>query len=199
LLFSLGSSSAVANVVAGTILTYMRAFKVGDVVLIGDARGAVVETTLLITRIRTAKNVEIAIPNSSILNSQVTNFSNQAKSGLLILPTAVSIGYDTPWRQVHAMLKMAADKTPGILKNPEPFILQLMLDDFYVKYELNVYVDTAMGMLNVYSELHKNIQDAFNEYGVQIMSPHYESATAEPVFVPKARWYSAPAKEGKNE
>jgi small-conductance mechanosensitive channel len=193
LLLSLGSSSAVASVVAGTILTYMRAFKIGDMVQIGDARGVVVETSLFVTRLRTPKNVEVAIPNSSILSSQVVNYSTQAKEGKLILPATVSIGYDAPWRQIHAMLQLAAERTEGILKDPRPYVLQLMLDDFYVKYELNVYVDSALNMLAAYSELHKNIQDVFNEHGVQIMSPHFEADKSEPVVVPKERWHAPPA------
>ena len=192
-LFSLGSSSAVANVVAGVILTYMRAFKAGDVVMIGESRGRVVATGLLVTRISTPKNVQIAIPNSMVLSSHVTNFSSQARERKLILHTSVTIGYDTPWRQVHALLRLAAERTPGLLKEPAPFVLQTALNDFYITYELNAYTDHPELMLQTYSDLHKNIQDAFNEHGVQIMSPNYEADRAVPTVVPKERWYAAPA------
>ena len=138
-LFSLGSTSAVANIVAGVILTYMRSFRVGEVVRIQDTVGLVISHSLLVTRLRTPKNLEVTIPNSTILGTHVINYSVEAKQGKLILPTSITIGYDTPWRQVHALLQMAADKTPGILKDPRPFVLQSALNDFYVTYELNVY------------------------------------------------------------
>ncbi len=193
ILFSLGSTSAVANVVAGVILTYMRGFKVGDIVRIGETGGRVTATTLLVTRLQTPKNVEVTIPNATVLSGHVTNFSAQAAVGNLILPTSVTIGYDAPWRQVHAMLRQAAARTPDILQEPAPFVLQKSLDDFYVSYELNVYVRRADRMLRVYSDLHKNIQDAFNEYGVQIMSPNYEADREAVTVVPKEKWYAPPA------
>ncbi len=192
-LFSLGSTSAVANVVAGVILTYMRGFKVGDIVRIGETGGMVTASTLLVTRMRTPKNVEVTIPNAMVLSGQVTNFSVQAAEGKLILPTSVTIGYDAPWRQVHAMLRQAAAKTPDVLQEPAPFVLQKSLDDFYVTYELNVYTGRADRMLRIYSDLHKHIQDAFNEHGVQIMSPNYEADRAAVTVVPKDRWYAPPA------
>jgi small-conductance mechanosensitive channel len=193
ILFSLGSTSAVANIVAGVILTYMRGFKVGDIVRIGDTAGRVMDTTLLVTRVRTPKNLDITIPNSTVLSGHVTNYSAQAAEGRLILPTTVTIGYDTPWRQVHAMLRQAAARTPDVLQEPAPFVLQKSLDDFYVTYELNVYTRRADGMLRVYSDLHKNIQDAFNEHGVQIMSPNYEADRGTVTVVPKDKWYAPPA------
>ena len=193
ILFSLGSTSAVANVVAGVILTYMRGFKVGDIVRIGETAGMVTASTLLVTRMRTPKNVEVTIPNAMVLSGQVTNFSAQAAEGKLILPTSVTIGYDAPWRQVHAMLRQAAAKTPDVLQEPAPFVLQKSLDDFYVTYELNVYTRRADRMLRIYSDLHKHIQDAFNEHGVQIMSPNYEADRAAVTVVPKDRWYAPPA------
>jgi small-conductance mechanosensitive channel len=192
-LFSLGSTSAVANVVAGVILTYMRAFRAEDIVQIGDARGRIISTGLLVTRVRTPKNVEVTIPNTLILGGQVTNFSNQAREGKLILHTSVTIGYDAPWRQVHELLRQAAAKTPGLLNDPAPFVLQTSLDDFYVTYQLNVYTGAPERMLITLSDLHQNIQDLFNEYGVQIMSPNYEADRSAPTVVPKERWYAPPA------
>ena len=172
-LFSLGSSSAVANVVAGTVLTYTRAFRIGDRVRIGETVGDVTEKTLLVTRIRTPKNVEITIPNSAVLGSQVLNYTTLATRHGLILHTTVTIGYDVPWQRVHAMLLTAASRTDHIMRDPAPFVLQTSLDDFYVRYELNAPTDRADLMLLTYSRLHANIQDAFNEEGVEIMSSHY--------------------------
>ena len=172
-LFSLGSTSAIANIVAGIILTYMRAFKLGDRVQIADTVGDVIEVSLLVTRVRTIKNVEITIANSMVLGSHIINFSTSASQQGLILHTEVTIGYDAPWRQVHQLLIDAAEATQNILTEPHPFILQTALDDFYVHYELNAYTNQPSRMAVTYSELHKNIQDKFNEAGVEIMSPHY--------------------------
>lgn len=174
-LFSLGSTSAVSNVVAGVILTYMRAFKVGDRVKIADTVGDVIEKTLLITRVRTIKNVDITVPNAMVLGSHITNFSSSAHEYGLILHTTVTIGYDAPWRQVHELLISAACATENILELPEPFVLQTSLNDFYVSYELNAYTEKPSVMARTYSELHQNIQEKFNEGGVEIMSPHYSS------------------------
>jgi len=173
LLLSLGSTSAVANVVAGSVLTYTRALKVGDRIKIGDAMGDVIEKTLLVTRIRTIKNVDIAIPNAMVLNSHIINFSSSAKEHGLILHTGVTIGYDAPWPTVHKLLIDAALCTENILKDPKPFVLQTSLNDFYVSYELNAYTDQPVVMARTYSDLHQDIQDKFNEAGVEIMSPHY--------------------------
>lgn len=172
-LFSLGSTSAVANIVSGLILTYMRAFRVGDRVKIADSVGDVVEKTLLVTRIRTIKNVDVTIPNSMILSSHIVNYSSSATEYGLILNTSVTIGYDVPWKRVHELLISAARRTDGILEPPSPFVLQTSLDDFYVSYELNAYTGNPQVMAVTYSLLHQNIQDAFNEAGVEIMSPHY--------------------------
>jgi small-conductance mechanosensitive channel len=192
-LFSLGSSSAVANIISGYTLIYRRIFKVGDRVKIGDFVGDVVATRLQVVHLRTVKNEEITVPSSTIVNSHVTNYSALAKEKGLILHTTVTIGYDAPWRQVEALLLLAAERTPGLLREPPPFILQRSLDDFYVSYELNVYTDAPQAMLRIYTDLHRNIQDAFNEYGVQIMSPNYRGDPAEPKIVPREQWYAAPA------
>ncbi|MDH3723879.1 MAG: mechanosensitive ion channel family protein [Desulfobacteraceae bacterium] len=193
-LFSLGAQSSVSNIIAGFALTYRRAFLVGDRVRIADFAGDVLDTRLQVTILRTVKNEEIIVPNSMILNSHVINYSTKAQERGLILHTAVSIGYDTPWRQVHEMLLMAARKTPGLVAEPEPFVLQKSLDDFYVTYELNVYTDKPEKMTVFYSELHQNILDVFNEYGVQIMSPNYVADRAEPAIVTKEHWYAPPTK-----
>ena len=172
-LFSLGSSSAIGNMVAGVILTYMRPFLLGDRVKIADTAGFVVEKNLLVTRIKTIKNVKITIPNSLILGTHIINYSLLAREEGLILNTSVTIGYDVPWRTVHELLIAAARATPRILPEPSPFVFQTALNDFNVAYELNAYSDQPDLMEVIYSELHLNIQEKFNEAGVEIMSPHF--------------------------
>ena len=174
-LLSLGSTSAIAHGVAGTILTYMRAFQVGDFVRIGNDVGEVVEKTLLVTRIRTQKNEIVTIPNGTVLGGVVVNYSAEAKNEGVIFHTTVTIGYAASWRQVHELLISAALATDDVLHDPPPFVLQTALNDFYVAYELNAYTDKPRNMLDVYSVLHQNIQDKFNEAGVEINSPHYTS------------------------
>ncbi len=174
-LFSLGSSGAVGNIVAGVVLTYTNAFTVGDRVQIGETVGDVVERTMLVTRLRTIKNVAITVPNGTVLSSQVINYTTQAKTNGLILHTTVTIGYDAPWKRVHELLIAAAKGTTNILPEPAPFVLQTSLDDFYVSYQINGYTDEPSMMASTYSELHQRIQDAFNEGGVEIMSPHYRA------------------------
>jgi len=192
-LFSLGSSSAVSNLIAGYMLIYRRAFKVGDRVKIGDVVGDVTESRIQVTRLRTVKNEEIVIPNSQILTGHVVNYSALASTAGLILHTEVGIGYETPWRQVEAMLLKAAAQTPGILPTPAPFVLQRALANYSVTYELNVYAREAQTMLEVYHELHRRILDVFNEFGIQIMTPAYMGDPAEPKVVPANRWFDAPA------
>lgn len=172
-LFSLGSSAAIGNMVSGVVLTYTRAFQIGDLVRIGDTVGAVTEKTLLVTRVRTIKNVAVTIPNGAVLGSQVVNYTTLAATEGLILHTSVTIGYDAPWRTVHALLISAATSTAHILAAPPPFVLQTSLDDFYVSYEINATTDRPDRMAATYSELHTNIQESFNAAGVEIMSPHY--------------------------
>jgi small-conductance mechanosensitive channel len=198
-LFSLGSTSAIANIIAGYMIIYRNLFKEGDRVKIEDFMGTVIKTGLQVIHLRTVKNEEIMVPSSMIVNSHVINYSALARKHGLILYTAVTIGYDVPWRQVHSLLLMAAEKTPGLLREPKPFVLQKSLDDFYVSYELNAHTDDPQKMEKTYSELHKNIQDAFNEYGVQIMSPSYRDDPAKPKVVPKEQWYAPPARKPDEE
>ncbi len=177
-LLSLGSSSAIANVVAGVILTYTRGFKVGDRVQITDTTGDVTEKTLFVTRLRTIKNVVITIPNSAVLSSHIINYSaaaNNPTAPPLILHTTITLGYDIPWRQVHKALIEAALATPEVLEQPPPFVLQTSLDDFYVSYQLNAYTHRPTRMAQIYSDLHQNIQDKCNEAQIEILSPHYRS------------------------
>jgi len=177
ILFSLGSTSAIANMVAGLVITYMRPFKIGDRVKIGDITGDVVEKTTLVTRIRTIKNEDVTVPNSTVLLSSTTNYSTntRAPESGLIIHTTVTIGYDVPWKDMHQALINAALRTDMILKKPEPFVLQTSLDDFYVSYQINAYTREANQQVNIYSQLHQNIQDCCNEAGIEIMSPHYRN------------------------
>jgi small-conductance mechanosensitive channel len=192
--FSLGSSTAIANVVAGYMMTYRRAFKVGDRIKIGNSVGDVIETRLQVTHLRSPKNEELIIPNSQILTGEVLNYSSLARSDGLILHTEVGIGYETPWRQVEAMLLMAAERTSGVTLEFPPFILETRLADFAVTYELNVHCRNAHRMMEIYAELHRHILDVFNEYGVQIMTPAYIADTPEPKLVAAKDWYMAPAR-----
>ena len=192
-MFSLGSSSAVSNAIAGYMILYRRAFKVGDRVKIGTALGDVIDMHVQVTRLKTLKNEEVIIPNSQILNSEVVNYSSLAVSDGLILHTMVGIGYEVPWRQVEAMLLEAARRTPGLLESKLPFVLQKNLADFAVNYELNAYCADPRAMNRLYSELHRNIQDVFNEYGIQIMTPSYEADPESPKIVPRDQWYAPPA------
>jgi len=197
ILLSFGSAGAISNIIAGVVLTYMHPFRDGDRVKIADTVGDVMERTLLVTRIRTIKNVDISIPNSMVLGSHLINFSSVAKGQGLILHTSVTIGYDVPWRTVHELLISAAQATTHILAKPEPFVLQTSLDDFYVTYEINAYTDQPNLMATTYGELHQHIQDTFNEAGVEIMSPHYgqirdgNRAAIPDQYLPKG--YQAPA------
>ncbi|MGB8434971.1 MAG: mechanosensitive ion channel domain-containing protein [Burkholderiales bacterium] len=196
LLGSLGATGVVSNLINGLIITYMRSFHVGDLVKIGDTMGVVTESTLIVTRLRTAKNVEISVPNSLVLSGQVINFS---VSGKPFLTTQVTIGYDTPWRQVQAMLLAAAAATKDVEGDPQPFVLQTALDDFYVRYELNFSVSDLARLPAIMSRLHQRIQDEFNERGVQIMSPHFMTNPESPAVVPREKWYAAPATAGEAE
>ena len=195
-LISFGSAGAISNIIAGVVLTYMHPFRNGDRVKIADTIGDVIERTQLATRVRTTKNVDITIPNSMVLGSHIINFSSVAKEQGLILHTAITIGYDAPWKTVHALMIAAAKATTHILTTPEPFVLQTSLDDFYVTYEINAYTDQANKMGTIYGELHQNIQDKFNEAGVEIMSPHYANirdgnqVTIPENYLPKS--YRAP-------
>lgn len=174
-LFTFGSAGALGNIVSGLVLTYMRAYRIGDRIQIGQVIGDVVEKSILVTRIKTIKNEIVSIPNSTVMSSHTTNYSADASEHGLILHTSVTIGYDTPWRQIHELLIKAALATEKIEKNPPPFVFQESLSDFYVSYQINAYTRDPNHQHITYSLLHQNIQDAFNEAGVEIMSPHYSN------------------------
>ncbi|HEX9207719.1 MAG TPA: mechanosensitive ion channel domain-containing protein [Steroidobacteraceae bacterium] len=192
-LFSLGSSSVSSNVIAGYSMTYRRAFRRGDRIRVGEVLGDVVESGVLVTTLRTPKNEMVVVPNTEILNNSVVNYSAMARDTGLILHTTVGIGYETPWRQVEAMLLIAAERTPDLRREPPPFVLQKALGDFAVTYEINAYTNDAASMMRQYSALHANILDVFNEYGIQIMTPAYVGDPAEPKLVRPGEWYAAPA------
>jgi small-conductance mechanosensitive channel len=172
-LLSLGSSGMVSNLVAGTILTYTRAFRVGDRIRIADTEGDVIGHALLATRIRTIKNVDITVPNARVLAEHIVNYSAAAQGPGLILHDQVTIGYDVPWRQVHELLIDAALKTGHVLAEPRPYVLQSGLDDFYARYTINATTREPSRMAATYSELRQNIQDAFHGAGIEITSAHY--------------------------
>lgn len=176
LIISLGSSTVIGNVIAGWVITYMRPFKKGDRIKLNDTVGDIIEKTPLVTRIRTAKNEIVTMPNSFIMSSQSINYSRSAHEFGLILHAEVTIGYDVPWRLVHRMLIEAALRTPGILHEPQPFVLETGLNDWYPVYQINAYTKEAQRMGPIYSDLFQNIQDRFNEEGVEIMSPTYIAA-----------------------
>jgi small-conductance mechanosensitive channel len=192
--FSLGSPSVIGNIIAGQSLAYRRAFKVGDRIKVGAHLGDVERIRLLVTHLRTPKNEEVVIPNSVILSTEVVNYSALAREGGLILHSIVGIGYETPWRQVEAMLLEAAARTPGLLREPKPFVLHKVLGTFSVDYEINVYCNTPNLMLPLYTALHQQILDVFNEYGVQIMTPAYMGDPEQAKVVPRSEWFAAPAR-----
>lgn len=185
LLISLGSSSAISNMVAGVVLTYTRAFRIGDRVKVGDTFGDVIEKTFLVTRIRTPKNEDVAVPNAAVLSNHIVNYSVMAREGSgVILHTTVTIGYDVPWPDVHRLLIEAARDTAGVEADPPPFVLQTSLGDFSVAYQLNAYTREVTRMARLYSDLHQHTQDRFAEAGVEILSPTYEAHRDGPSTVP---------------
>lgn len=195
LMLSLGASSVIGQAANGLILMYNKAYRPGEYIRIGDNEGTVVELGMFSTRIRTGLGEEVMLPNSTVMASTTKNYSRAVAGTGSVVATTVTIGYSTPWRQVHAMLEQAALRTEDIAKTPEPFVRQTSLSDFYVEYRLVAYTPIARPALriDVLNRLHANIQDVFNENGVQIMSPHYLSDPAEPQIVPKQDWYKAPA------
>ena len=199
MLLSLGSTSAVANVIAGVVLTYTRSFRPGDYVCIDETNGAIVERSMFVTQIRTRKNELVSIPNSAVLGSHIVNYSAQARSTGLILHTTVTIGYDVPFETVENLLIEAARRTSGVESEPEPFVLQRKLDDFYVHYELNATTRDAASMPRLYSELHRHIQETFAEAGIEIMSPHIQGDrdANRPVIPDLPHPYSEPKKDSE--
>lgn len=173
LIFSLGSTAVIGNVIAGLVITYMRPFKVGDRIKLNETTGNVIEKTPLVTRIRTPKNEVVTIPNSFIMSSHTTNYSASARNYGLIIHTTVSFGYDVHWRQVHDLLIKAALRTKGVQAKPKPFVLDTELQDDYPCYQINAYIKDADSIAAIYSDLNQNIKDVCNEAGIELLSPHF--------------------------
>ena len=194
LMLSIGASGVVNQAVSGLMLMYTKALRPGEFVQIGETEGTVTSVGFLTTRIETLRNVEVTLPNAFLVGNVTRNYSRLAANGGVRLTTSVTIGYDKPWRQVQAMLQIAAARTRLVAADPAPRVVQTTLQDFYVEYTLVVCVADPKLKLTVLDELHANIQDVFNENGVQIMSPNYEADPEAKKFVPKEQWFQAPAR-----
>jgi small-conductance mechanosensitive channel len=193
LMMSIGASGVVNQAVSGLMLMYTRTLRPGEFVQIGDTEGTVTSVGFVTTRIETLRNVEVNVPNAVITGNVTRNFSRLAAQGGMRITTSVTIGYDTPWRQVCAMLMIAADRTSLVARDPPPRVLQTALQDFYVEYTLIVSLVEPRRKQILLDELHAHIQDVFNEHGVQIMSPNYEADPADKKIVPKEQWFAEPA------
>ena len=200
LMLSIGSSNLVGHAGSGLILTYSRVYRRGEYVRIAEHEGTVTDLGVFATRLRTGLGEEVTLSNSLVLGAVTKNYSRALKGSGFVVDTTVTIGYDTPWRQVHAMLIEAALRTPGVLADPAPRVFQTALSDFYPEYRLvcQAIPSEPRPRAVVLSVLHANIQDVFNEHGVQIMSPHYRGDPAQPKLVPKAQWFAAPAQAEPN-
>jgi small-conductance mechanosensitive channel len=196
LMISLGASSVVGQAAAGLILTYSRTLKAGEYVRVGDNEGTVTEVGMFNTTIRTGLGEVLTLPNSMITGTVTRNYSRAVQGQGYIVDTVVTIGYDTPWRQVEAMLVAAAERTEGILEKPRPQVFQTGLSDFYPEYRLvaQAVPSAPRPRAELLSLLHANIQDVFNEHGVQIMSPHYLGDPQQEKWVPREKWFTAPAR-----
>ena len=185
LIISLGSSTLIANLMAGLVITFMRPFRIGDRIKLNDTMGDIIEKTPLVTRVKTPKNEIVTVPNSFVMSSLTTNYSSSAREYGLIIHSDVTFGYEVPWEQVHQNLIQAALATPHIEAEPRPFVLQTKLDDWYVVYQINAYTRNPEKMALIYSQLHQNIQDIFNEAGIEIMSPHFMGVReTDQIFMP---------------
>jgi small-conductance mechanosensitive channel len=201
LLLSLGSTSAISNVIGGVILIYTRAFRIGDHIRVGDVIGDIIEKSFLAVRICTPANQIITIPNSSLLSNKVVNYNLSARdlSRALILQTTITLGYDLPWRQAHATLIAAALASEHILREPPPFVLQTNLGNDAISYQLNAYTANPNLMVLIYSELHQHIQDQCAAHGIEILSPTYASlrdGSASTIPTPDASAPEAPPERG---
>jgi small-conductance mechanosensitive channel len=195
LMVSIGASGIIGQAASGLILMYTRTFRPGEYVRVGDNEGTIIEMGMFTTRLRTGLGEELTLPNSLVLGTVTRNYSRAVKGPGFVLDTTVTIGYDAPWRQVHAMLVEAAHRTQGVLADPPPRVFQTALSDFYVEYRLvcQAIPTEPRPRAEVLSSLLANVQDVFNEHGVQIMSPHYLGDPAQQKVVPKERWYATPA------
>lgn len=193
LVISLGSTGIINQVMSGLFVVYSRALKPGEWVLVNDVEGEVLEVGLLAGKVRTPEGQEVTIPNSVLVGTATKNFTRLGNADGMMISCTVTIGYDAPWRQVEGLLLLAADRTPNVRKHPQPYVRQRQLSDFYVSYLLVARIADEKLRFDTLSSLHANIQDAFNEYGVQIMSPHFMAQPQSTLVVPSSKWYSAPA------
>lgn len=199
LVISLGSTGIINQVMSGLFVVYSKALRTGEWVRVNETEGEVLEVGLLATKVRTIEGQEVTIPNSVLVGTSTTNYTRLGHPDGMIASTTVTIGYDAPWRQVHALLLLAAERTANIRKQPEPYVLQRALSDFYVEYTLIVRLRNEKLRIETLSELHSSIQDAFNEFGVQILSPHFMEQPEHDVVIPPSKWYQPPAAPGPNQ
>jgi len=193
LVISLGSTGIINQIMSGLFVVYSKALKTGEWVKVNDMEGEVLEVGLLATKIRTIEGQEVTIPNSVLVGTSTVNFTRLGHPDGMIVSPSVTIGYDAPWRQVHALLLRAADRTPNVRKRPAPYVLQRQLSDFYAEYTLIARLEDEKQRIESLSDLYSQIQDAFNEFGVQIMSPHYMVQPEASVVIPPAKWHAPPA------
>jgi small-conductance mechanosensitive channel len=193
LMITLGSTGLINQIISGLFVIYSRSVRPEDYVRIGDIEGQVTDVGFLATKLKTPRQEEITIPHSVLVGTATTNYSRLAGPDGMVVTASVTIGYDVPWRQVHALLLLGASRTRGIRTDPSPRVLQRELSDFYVQYHLMAHLEEGKSRAEVLSDLHAQIQDAFNEFGAQIMSPHFESQPERRVLVPKSEWHTAPA------
>jgi small-conductance mechanosensitive channel len=193
LMVTLGSTGIINQVISGLFVVYSKSVRPADYVRVGDVEGEVIDVGFLATKLRTPRQEEITIPHSVLVGTATTNYSRLAGDNGMAVTTSVTIGYAVPWRQVHALLQLGAARTRGLRRDPPPRVMQRELSDFSVQYLLLAHLEDEKSRATVLSELHAQIQDAFNEFGTQIMSPHFESQPEKPIFVPKSAWYTAPA------
>ena len=197
IIISLGSSTLIANLMAGLVITFMRPFRIGDRIKLNDTVGDIIEKTPLVTRVKTPKNEIVTVPNSFVMSSLTTNYSSSAQEYGLIIHTDVTFGYEVPWQQVHQLMIQSALATPHIEAEPRPFVLQTKLDDWYVVYQINAYTRHPEKMSAIYSDLHQNILDIFHEAGIEVMSPHFMGVRqSEQPFIPEKQ---SQGKEEKGE
>jgi small-conductance mechanosensitive channel len=198
LLLSLGSTGLVANLVTGIMLTYMDAFRPGDLIKVGEFMGRVQRVSMLTTQLQTRKNEIVTIPNSLMLAHEVTNLSCLGEKKLIV-SSSIGVGYDVPWQQVESLMKLGASRTPGVNRSVESFVYTLSLNQFDITHEVNVFLEEGASYWETRSELNRNVLNAFNEYGVQIMTPAYEGDPEQAKVVPQDRWFSAPASPNQHQ
>jgi small-conductance mechanosensitive channel len=194
LMLSLGSASIVNQAMSGLVLVYSRALREGDYVKIGEVEGTVTRRGSLSTKIRNVRGEEVTLPNGVVTSASIVNYTRHSTGGGALVSATVTIGYDAPWRQVHALLELAARRTAGLRREPAPYVVQRALSDFYVEYQLVAHAERSDDRPLALSRLHAAIQDAFNEHGVQIMSPHFRGQPQQAVLVPRERWHAPPAR-----